>query len=197
VPFVESTANGTFSLKQLRFIVVDTKYENAINTDGETLIPPTLTSFASTFRDDLSSALKLKVELSSDTAAVQDSIFMTIGNSSDYLDAAGRPSSEGYTIDVSPKGIMVTGASPLGAFWGTRSILQQGLLSEDMKLSLGSAIDAPGWGIRGTFVSVLAVQSRATLLFVLNLSTTFFLISRLTHSIARYRPTLLPSGVFN
>jgi hexosaminidase len=78
---------------------------------------------------------------------------MTIGNSSHYLDAAGRPTSEGYSINITKDGIVITGASPLGAFWGTRSILQQGVLSNGMQLSLGNAIDAPGWGVRGTFVS--------------------------------------------
>ncbi|KAH8773195.1 beta-hexosaminidase [Hyaloscypha sp. PMI_1271] len=146
VPFVESDPKGTFSLKQLKYIIVDTKYQNTVDTEGETLITPSLRSFASTFSDDLSSSLDLK-------AALPNSIFMTIGNSSHYLDAAGRPTSEGYSINITKDGIVITGASPLGAFWRTRSILQQGVLSNGMQLSLGNAI-APGWGVRGTFLDV-------------------------------------------
>jgi hexosaminidase len=66
--------------------------------------------------------------------------------------------SEGYSIHVTIYGIVITGASPLGAFWGTRSILQQATLSGGMKLSLGSAIDSPGWAIRGAFVRTFQWQ---------------------------------------
>jgi hexosaminidase len=137
----------------LKYIIVDTKYQNTVDTEGETLIPPSLRSFASTFSDDLFSSLDLKVPARAGEAALPNSILMTIGNSSHYLDAAGRPTSEGYSINITKDGIVITGASPLGAFWGTRSILQKGVLSNGMQLSSGSAIDAPGWGVRGTFVS--------------------------------------------
>lgn len=154
VPFVESDPKETFSLRQLKYIIVDTKYQNTVDTEGETLIPPSLRSFASTFSDDLFSSLDLKVPARAGEAALPNSIFMTIGNSSHYLDAAGRPTSEGYSINITEDGIVITGASPLGAFWGTRSILQQGVLSNGMQLSSGSAIDASGWGVRGTFLDV-------------------------------------------
>ena len=132
---------------------MDYRYENAVNTEGETLIPPTLMSFAKTFSSDLEASLNLKVPVVTGNAATANSIFLTIGtNSSQFLDAAGRPTSEGYSIDVTSQGIVITGASPLGAWWGTRTILQQGVLVDNMQLSLGSATDSPGWGIRGTFV---------------------------------------------
>lgn len=136
----------------MKSIVVDSAYQNTVDNNGETLIPPTLKSFASTFSADLLSSLDLKVPVTTSKSAGKNSIFLTLGNSSDYLDAAGRPTSEGYSIQVTAQGIVITGASPLGIWWGTRSILQQGVLSE--KLSLGSATDSPGWGIRGTFVSL-------------------------------------------
>jgi len=153
VPFIESDTESRFSLKQLKNIIVDSKYQNIVNIEGETLVPPTLKSFASTFSDDLSSSLDLSIPVRIGEAALPNSIFMTLGNSSHYLDAAGKITSEGYSIDITIDGIVITGASPLGAFWGTRSILQQGILSDGMKLSLGSGIDSPGWGIRGLFVS--------------------------------------------
>jgi hexosaminidase len=130
---------------------VDSKYKNSVNSEGVTLIPPTLWSFANTFSEDLKTILDLKVPVTTGTSPAKNSIFVTIGTASDYQDAAGRTSYEGYSIDVTSKGIVITGASPLGVWWGTRSILQQGVLS-DSKLTLGSAIDTPGWGIRGTFI---------------------------------------------
>lgn len=153
VPFVESTTEESFSLTQLSSIIVDVNYQNSVDTEGETLIPPTLGAFASTFSDDLQSSLNLKVPVTTGNTAGSNSIFLTIGKASDYLDAAGRPTSEGYSIDVTSGGIVITGASPLGVWWGTRSVLQQGVLNSDLNLKFGSAIDAPGWGVRGLMVS--------------------------------------------
>jgi hexosaminidase len=155
VPFFVSDTKGTFSLKQLKYVIVDLKYQNTVDTEGETLIPPMLKSFASTFSNGLALSLSLDVPVRIGGAALPNSIFMTIGNSSDYLDVVGRPTSEGYSIDVMRDGIVIVGASPLGVFWATRTILQQGVLSDGMKLTLGNAVDSPGWGIRGTFVSAL------------------------------------------
>ncbi|KAH8891925.1 glycoside hydrolase, partial [Thozetella sp. PMI_491] len=71
----------------------------------------------------------------------------------DYLDAAGRETSEGYTIATSPSGITIAGASPLGVWWGTRTILQQGVLSLASSgvpsVPYGSGVDVPGWSARG------------------------------------------------
>lgn len=45
-------------------------------------------------------------------------------------------------------GVTVTGASPLGAWWATRSILQQALLHNG-SIPIGTGTDSPGWGTRG------------------------------------------------
>jgi hexosaminidase len=139
-------------LSQLDSIIVDEQYQNAVDEDGETLIPPTLLSFSQTFSEDLLSTLKLKVPVVTGKSAEPKSIFITLGDASAFLDAAGRPTSEGYEIQVTDQGILVIGASPLGAWWGTRTILQQGVLSDNLQLTVGNATDAPGWGIRGAFV---------------------------------------------
>lgn len=131
--------------------MVNTHYEKMVDNLGETLIPPTLKEFAHTFSDDLSSSLGLDIPVTTSHFAANNSIFMTIGNGS-WVDAAGRPTSEGYTIDVTASGIVITGASPLGAWWATRTIMQQGVLN-DLELDFGTATDSPGWGIRGIFVS--------------------------------------------
>lgn len=137
---------------QANSIIVDAQYQNSVDTDGETLIPPTLLEFSQTFSADLQSTFHLKVPVTTGKSAQRNSIFITLGNSSTLLDAAGRPTSEGYEIHVMAHGISITGASPLGAWWATRTILQQGILNKNAELSLGKASDAPGWGIRGAFV---------------------------------------------
>ncbi|KAF2095336.1 glycoside hydrolase, catalytic core [Rhizodiscina lignyota] len=147
VPFTES-GYGDFSLADVKSIVVDSKYASATDDRGQTLIPPTLEDFATTFASDLGAALHSKIKVSKGEKGSSDAIFLTIGDAGDYLDAAGQETSEGYSLSVSSSGITITGASPLGAWWGTRTILQQLVLS-DGHLPYGSAVDSPGWGTRG------------------------------------------------
>lgn len=77
-----------------------------------------------------------------------DAIRLTIGDAGDYLDAAQQPTSEGYSVNVTHSGITITGASSLGAWWGTRTILQQAVLNNG-EMPLGLSTDSPGWGTRG------------------------------------------------
>jgi len=152
VPFEEATLPGNFSLLHLRSIIVDANFQDAVDNDGETLIPPTLMDFVTTFGSDLGSSLGLAVSVSSGGGITQDSIFVTLDDSKNYLDAAGRPTHEGYSINITSQGITISGASPLGVWWGTRSILQQAVL-QNMELSYGDVVDAPGWRVRGVMVS--------------------------------------------
>lgn len=164
VPFSKSSSGGFFELHNVGSIVVDSRFANATDTHGATLIPPTLYEFASTFADDINGYLKAErqqdkrsphigVEIGPQqaTSDSQPIIHLTLGNSSDFLDAAGRETSEGYSLSVTPSAVTITGASPLGVWWGTRSVLQQAALNNG-KLAVGSGTDSPGWGIRGAFL---------------------------------------------
>lgn len=122
VPFVE--VGGSLSLSEINSIVVDSKYAESTNTKGETLIPPTLLEFAETFAQDLR-GLHINVSCHAGTNASRGSIFLTLGEPGDYLDVAGRESAEGYSLSVSSDGIKIAGASSLGTWWGTRTVLQQ------------------------------------------------------------------------
>lgn len=149
VPFVEK--GGALSFLSLRRIVVDTKYCKSTDADGYTLIPPTLLEYAIIFASDLNFTGHAPEVVTGDKAE-HGSIFLTIGNSSDFVDAAGRWTSEGYSLNVSSDRITVTGASSLGAWWATRSILQQGVLNNGT-IATGHGVDVPGWGTRGIMVS--------------------------------------------
>ncbi|EOD44574.1 putative glycoside hydrolase family 20 protein [Neofusicoccum parvum UCRNP2] len=149
VPF--EAADGALSLGSLRSIVVDARYLDAVNDDGETLIPPTLHAFAQTFAADFSNTVGLNLSLSSGTAPGAGSIFLTLDNATDFLDAAGRPTAEGYSLSVAADGVTIAGASPLGAWWGTRTLIQAAVLNNGT-LPVGSAIDAPGWATRGVML---------------------------------------------
>lgn len=132
--------------------MVDQQYFDAKDNDGQTLIPPTLESFARTFSEDLKSSLGFNIPVETGKKGGKDSIFLTLGNADNFKDIAGRKTSEGYKLDVTAEGITVSGASPLGAWWGTRTILQQAVLG-DSQLPHGSGSNSPGWGSRGCMVS--------------------------------------------
>lgn len=153
VPFESSSKTGKqFDLQTVRKIQIDPKYASSVDTAGWTLIPPTLQAFAETFAEDLSD-----VTGSNATAVVgaadanSPTVYLTIGQDDGFKDAAGRFTSEAYKINVTEAGIILTGASPLGVFWGTRTVLQQAILNHG-KVPLGSGVDAPGWNTRGVFL---------------------------------------------
>lgn len=150
VPFT-SSSGASFDISSVRSIVVDSQYGDATDQDGWTLIPPTLREFAQTFAEDLYEVAGCEVHVSHGDRCGSNEILLTIGNSSDFQDAAGRFTSEGYMIDVTNDRIKITGASPLGVWWGTRTILQQSVLNGG-QITAGTGTDAPGWNTRGVML---------------------------------------------
>lgn len=149
-PFTET--GGDYDLSKLSGVVVDSKYADSVDNDGQTLIPPTLQQFAETFHNDLRSVLDLDVKVSQGIERKANSIFVTLANQTGFQDVAGRFTSEAYALKVDDQGIVITGASPLGAWWGTRSVIQAAIMG-NLSMAKGSGVDAPGWGTRGAMVS--------------------------------------------
>jgi hexosaminidase len=150
VPFIED--GGHLNLSNLGRIIVDVEHCDSTDTAGHTLIPPTLLEFANTFASDLE-ATGCHTEVVAGDQVEADSIFLTIGNSSEFVDAAGRWTAEAYTLNVTDDRIIITGASALGAWWATRSVFQQKALNGT--IATGYGVDAPGWGTRGIMVRLL------------------------------------------
>lgn len=151
VPITAVSPPRSYSLKSLKAIVVDTRYSNAVDTEGLTLIPPTLKQFAETFQSDLAGA-GLHIPVVEGHKATPDALFLTlVSDKNEFKDVAGRPTSEGYSLEVTSSGVTIAGASPLGTWWGTRSVLQQAVLN-NFKIPEGHGIDAAGWGERGMMV---------------------------------------------
>ncbi|KAJ6027103.1 hypothetical protein N7460_011920 [Penicillium canescens] len=148
-PFTET--GGNYELSKLSGIVVDSQYSDAVDNDGQTLIPPTLLQFAETFQGDLKSVLGLDIKVSQGTKREVNTIFMTLANQTGFQDVAGRFTSEAYALTVDDRGVVITGSSPLGAWWGTRSVIQAAVIG-DLSLAKGSGVDAPGWGTRGAML---------------------------------------------
>ncbi|KAF7591445.1 hypothetical protein BBP40_001548 [Aspergillus hancockii] len=149
IPFTGTI--GVYSLDHLTSIVVDERYANTVDDDGQTLIPPTLQQFAETFQKDLQFSVGIDIPVTSSTTAAQNSIFFTLTNETKFQDAAGRYTSEAYALEVHEDGVKIAGASPLGAWWGSRSLIQAGVVN-GLTLPQGSAVDAPGWANRGVML---------------------------------------------
>lgn len=142
----------------MKSITVDSRYADTSNSLGETLIPPTLYAFAQTFAEDLSSSTGGSFSIERGSAptsgnAAAGSIFLTVDPTGNYTDAAGRFTGEGYTLNVTRTAITITGASPLGAWWGTRTVLQAAALNAGA-MPAGNGKDAPGWADRGIMLDV-------------------------------------------
>lgn len=152
---MSSNDTAYYTLSNIQTIVVDSQYAAAVDDSMDTLIPPSLFDFASTFATDLRSLFVIDATVingSGSDALPEDSVFLTLAPdaASHYLGASGEPSSEGYTLSVTTTGIVITGASPLGAWWGTRTVLQQAALHEGAPgLAVGAGTDTPGWATRG------------------------------------------------
>ncbi|KAL2816726.1 glycoside hydrolase family 20 protein [Aspergillus granulosus] len=147
VPFLHDNRQ-TFGFRSLKQIIVDSSFVDEVNANGSTLIPPTLWEFATTFQADVDNVLGLSLRLAIGREPSPDTIFLTLEKNTVFKDAAGRATSEGYSLAVDRNGIVISGASPLGVWWGTRSIMQLARLY-DYQLPHGSGTDAPGWRTRG------------------------------------------------
>lgn len=150
VPYEEG--DDDYDLSSIKAIAVDKHYADAVDDDGLTEIPPTLKEFAETFSSDLLSQVrKHKIPVIEADEAPKDSIFLTIDEDGDYKTEAGEDTSEGYSIEVKDDGVVIKGSSPLGAWWGTRTVLQQAVLGNN-SIKHGKGKDAPGWKDRGAFL---------------------------------------------
>ncbi|KAF4120812.1 hexosaminidase [Geosmithia morbida] len=147
VPFTNSQGDG-FAISRLGSIIVDTAYASSKDEEGSTLIPPSLVEFATTFSEDLHDIFGIRIPVSTGHTHQENSIYLTIDREAEYLDARYEASSEGYTVTAGTDGIVISGASPLGAWWGTRTVLQQAILNDGV-MPPGSGVDTPGWPTRG------------------------------------------------
>ena len=151
VPFHTSSPANSYPFSDLKTIVIDSSHVNSSDVNGQTFIPPTLSDFAATFAEDIDSVLRLNLPIVHGSTPATNSIYLTLGRADSYVDAAGRMTSEGYSLQVSASGIIIKGASALGAWWGTRTVLQQGILGNG-SIPYGNGTDSPGWGTRGAML---------------------------------------------
>lgn len=155
IPAVHTSSTSglrAFSLPKQLEVIVDEAVAYSTKDNGLTLIPPTLLSFASTFASDVEELFpgtSVKVTLGTEpSAASKNYIYLTILNSLNATFADGTPTTEGYTLNSSPSGIIIAGSGAKGAFWGTRTLLQ-GLVLSKGSFPSGFIADQPDWRTRG------------------------------------------------
>ncbi|CEJ92676.1 hypothetical protein VHEMI08310 [[Torrubiella] hemipterigena] len=151
-PFTAASPAKFYDFENIHSIIVDAKYASAKDEQGSTLIPPTLLEFANTFAKDLKDVHGYNIPVKQGSSG-SNAIYLTIDKTGKYLDAAGRPTSEGYTLTTNSSGVFIEGASPLGAWWGTRTVLQQATINnadiDTVGVPYGRGQDSPGWATRG------------------------------------------------
>ncbi len=124
------------------------------DTDGLTLIPPTAEDFAQTFSQDLKAVTKTDWEVkvahdASDSACEKGIILAKFrGDVTKVTYEDGTPTSEGYELHISKKGIFIGGTGARGMWWGTRTVLQL-LQTHNGTLPSGKVIDYPAYRTRG------------------------------------------------
>ncbi|OCH89748.1 glycoside hydrolase [Obba rivulosa] len=145
-------ASGSFQLSPDVRIIVDSQH----GTTGS----PSAYAFAETFRTDLMSVAGFDfvppVLLSSSGAGVRGApvIFIEIDPSLQYALYNGKPTDEGYDFEITEYTYTIKASAPIGAWWGTRSLIQQHVLmasndSGTITFPVGNGKDSPGWEVRG------------------------------------------------
>ncbi|EJD47203.1 glycoside hydrolase [Auricularia subglabra TFB-10046 SS5] len=126
---------------------------------------PSLMDYARTFRDDLADVSGwplAPVQLgSAPSSHTLPTVYLALDTQSNFTYLSGVPTGEGYEFQVSSSSYTIRAKEPLGAFWGTRTLLQQFVLARAssqtplaVPVSSGSGVDVPGWEVRGAMLDV-------------------------------------------
>ncbi|OBT99414.1 hypothetical protein VE01_02945 [Pseudogymnoascus verrucosus] len=151
-PFEEASTGEKLPLNSVRKVIVGKRFASTVNKNGRTLIPQHSPNSPKLLREIFNPLLVAMLLWNMATKPKKGSIFLTIDSDTKFSDVAGRPSSEEYSLSVTKEGITIAGASPLGTWWGTRSVLQAAAVG-DNKIPYGTGVDSPGWGTRGVMHS--------------------------------------------
>ncbi|CAL1694799.1 unnamed protein product [Somion occarium] len=119
---------------------------------------PTAFDFAETFRQDLISVTAythippVQVAPHAEGTKSNPVIFITINPKLNFTLFNGKTTNEGYQIDIVQHTVTISATAPIGAWWGTRTLVQQAAVANDSKqitFPSGRIVDSPGWEVRG------------------------------------------------
>jgi len=123
------------------------------DSEGLTLIPPSGQEYAQTFLEDLEKltqrnwSLKVVESISKNVSGIFLDIEDAMTKSFSYEN--GILTEEGYTLQISEGNAVITGSGSRGMWWGTRTLLQQMLLSNWTSIPAMTVSDAPAYSTRG------------------------------------------------
>ncbi|KAJ7755380.1 glycoside hydrolase [Mycena maculata] len=144
--FIDADGPG-FVLSASTQVIVDSKFQDS----GA----PSLLNYAQTFREDLVALTGFNSVPEVKTGSIGDSgaIFMTLG-ATNHTYFSGVATDEGYDFEISAQSYIIKGSGAIGAWWGTRSLLQQVVMNSvashgSIAIPAGSGSDTPGWEVRG------------------------------------------------
>ncbi|KAJ7695494.1 glycoside hydrolase [Mycena rosella] len=173
----------SFVLSSSTQIVVD----SAFQTSGS----PSLLSYAQTFRDDLISLTGFTSISEVMTGSIKDSdptrttIFMTLG-AANHTYFNGVATGEGYDFSISSQAYIIKGSGAIGAWWGTRTLLQQAAMitagsgsGGTISIAAGSGSDTPGWEVRGFMIDAARHWFKPSFLADMCIYASFFKIESL------------------
>lgn len=153
-----------FNLSPGTRILVDEAYASDCGSQSD---GPTLLDFAVTFRSDLMDVTsftlpRVQVTPFSQTHSISNdgsAIVLTLSSPSNHTLYSGAPTPEAYDFLISNSSYIISGSGSIGAWWGTRTLLQQLVLSEQRyngtyTIPAGNGSDSPGWEIRGFMLDV-------------------------------------------
>lgn len=136
-------------------IYIQDDIASVADTDGLSLIPPSGHDFASLFQKDLIQLTGHEWTLervdklpSSGNASGIVLGSLSTGNSPVTYEN-GKPTSEGYELEITTSGAVISGTGARGMWWGTRSLLQQILVSNGSVPISEALVDAPAYETRG------------------------------------------------
>jgi hexosaminidase len=123
------------------------------DSGGLTLIPPTGHEFAQTFVDDLNevSGKHWTLRVVSVSPANATGIFLDDyhGDSASFFYENGKPTEEAYELEIGGGRAAISGTGARGMWWGTRTLLQQLMLSNWTTVPAFRITDTPAYATRG------------------------------------------------
>ncbi|KAH7886681.1 glycoside hydrolase superfamily [Phlebopus sp. FC_14] len=155
--FIPAASPERFELTSATQILVDARYASSRSSQPSGL---TLLDFARTFHKDLEELTLFPlppvraVPLNTSDQHNHPTIVLTLDQTNKHTLYSGAITDEGYDLTISNSSFVVSGSGSIGVWWGTRTLLQQLVLSGKTpdgtyKFPVGSGRDSPGWEVRG------------------------------------------------
>lgn len=148
-----SHAKHGFSLKKAdQIIYLQDDLAHWRDQNGLTLIPPSGLEFARTLRDDLQEITNSSWQIRTVKQPPKQASGVFLSRSqtpSDFTYEDGTTTEEGYELIVEHHRVSIQGSGARGMWWGTRTLLQQLMLSPHASIPAGRVKDAPAYATRG------------------------------------------------